>query len=84
MPLNILLTMEQVKYYRSLPLHHSQQESETNDDFSIFEYYLVPSFDFYQEVMSKGSQVEVLEPQGLRNWVRDTAVKMVNIYNLQQ
>lgn len=74
---------DQVKYYRSLPLHHSQQETETNDDFSIFEYYLVPSFDFYQEIMSKGSQVEVLEPQGLRNWVRDTAVKMVNIYNVQ-
>lgn len=71
---------DQVKYYRSLPLHHSQEEIEKADEYSIFEYYVVPSFDFYQEIMSKGDSVEVLAPEGLRGWIRDTAENMVKIY----
>lgn len=74
---------DQVKYYRTLPLHHSQQETETNDRYSIFEYYVVPSFDFYQEIMSKGDLAEVLEPAGLRAWVAETAKNMVEIYKEQ-
>jgi len=70
----------QVKYYRSLPLHQSQQETETTGDYSIFDYFIVPSFDFYQEVMSKGDMVQVIEPSALRDAIRCTAKRMVKIY----
>ena len=36
----------QCKYFRSLPLHHSQKESETHSNYSIFNYRLRPTYDF--------------------------------------
>ena len=72
---------DQVKYYRSLPLHHSQTEVETTDGYSVFQYHVAPSFDFWQEILSKGDTVEVLAPEGFRNWVADTAANMSRLYS---
>ena len=36
----------QVQYTRTLPIHASQKEVETADGYSIFEYYLVPNYEF--------------------------------------
>ena len=77
----ISVDKDQLGYFRSLPLHHSQKEIETNDDFSIFEYKLAPTFDFEQEILSHGASVEVLEPAGLRDWVAADASKMASIYS---
>ena len=41
----------QAKYFRSLPLHPSQQEMETTDEYSIFEYFLVPTFELSKEIL---------------------------------
>ena len=71
----------QVKYYRSLPLHHSQREIETTSDYSIFEYHLATTFDFWQEVLSKGDTVEVLEPSEFRSWVLETIANLNKTYN---
>ncbi len=54
-------------YLRSLPFHVSQQETERTQDYSIFEYYLSPTFDFVQELLLHGDQIEVLAPCELRN-----------------
>ncbi|MBQ2489087.1 MAG: WYL domain-containing protein, partial [Bacteroidales bacterium] len=56
----------QANYFRSLPLHASQQELERNETYSLFSYRLKPTFDFRQELLSHGSAVEVLEPLSLR------------------
>ena len=55
----------QSKYLRTLPLHHSQVEVERNEEYSIFEYRLCPSFDFRQKILSMGGAVEVLAPANL-------------------
>ena len=60
----------QKEYFRTLPLHHSQKEIETEDDFSVFRYYLSPTYDFLQEILSHGCEVEVLSPAHLRDEVR--------------
>ena len=57
----------QANYLRSLPLHHSQKELEHTDDHTLFSYYLRPSFDLVQELLSMGETVEVLEPASLRS-----------------
>ena len=57
---------KQVQYFRSLPLHSSQKEVETNDKYSIFTYFITPDYDFKQDVLSFGDKVEVLEPKELR------------------
>ena len=43
----------QWKYYRTLPLHHSQEEGESTDAYTEFRYKLVPTFDFCRELLSK-------------------------------
>lgn len=56
----------QANYLRTLPLHHSQKEVEKNENHSVFSYFLCPTFDFQQELLSMGETVEVLEPLALR------------------
>lgn len=71
---------DQVKYYKSLPLHSSQKEIEATEDYTIFEYRLVPTYDFEQEVLSKGPTVEVLAPASFRDLIRDDAKAMLARY----
>ena len=68
----------QKEYFRTLPLHHSQEEVENADGYSIFRYYLSPTYDFIQEILSHGSEVEVLSPQHLRDEVRSHAATIVS------
>ena len=71
----------QAKYFRSLPLHDSQKEEETTDSYSVFEYRLVPTFDFKQEVLRQGPFVEVLEPTNFREEIRNNVKAMLERYD---
>ena len=71
---------KQVRYFRSLPLHSSQEEVETHKGYSIFAYYLTPDYDFKQDILSFGYTIEVLEPVGLRDSIAEIAQKMTNNY----
>ncbi len=55
---------------RSLPLHHSQEELENGEDFTTFGFYMSPAYDFIQEILSHGNDIEVLAPVWLRNLVK--------------
>ena len=70
----------QANYFRSLPLHHSQQEVEQSDEYSIFEYFLVPTHEFVREILSNGPAVEVLHPQSLRDEIMDKVERMRDRY----
>ena len=67
-------------YLRTLPLHESQYEIESDDESTLFEYQLKPTLDFYQCVLAMGEQVEVLEPESVRNEMRNFAQNMLNNY----
>ena len=67
-------------YIRSLPLHHSQNEVETTDVGSVFEYFVSPTYDFVQELLSHGPDLEVLEPASLRAEVASAAAEMAKLY----
>jgi hypothetical protein len=67
-------------YLRSLPLHLSQQEIGSADDYSIFLYQVRPTFDFRQALLSKGSEVEVLEPIAFREEMKNEIQNMKNRY----
>lgn len=60
------------EYFRTLPLHHSQQEieSEAGDGYSVFSYYLSPTYDFIHEILYHGYEVEVLSPSHLKGYIR--------------
>ena len=70
----------QANYFRSLPLHASQQELERNETYSLFSYRLKPTFDFRQELLSQGSAIEVLEPLSLRKSMAEEIRGMSALY----
>lgn len=56
---------------RTLPKHPSQKEIATTETYSDFEYFLVPScLDFQQAILKEGNELEVLEPESLRNEIK--------------
>ena len=68
----------QKEYFRTLPLHHSQEEIKNTDEYSIFRYYLSPTYDFVQEILSHGCNVEVLTPKHVRDEVKKHAETIVS------
>ena len=68
----------QAKYFRALPLHHSQSE-ELHDQYSIFHYHMYITYDLIQQLLSYGPEVEVVSPQELR-----VSIKQKLIDNLKQ
>ncbi len=76
----IKVASSQVKYLRSLPLHHSQKETTITPEYSIFEYDLKPTYDFEQEVLSHREDLEVLKPISFRNKMASIIKNMYELY----
>lgn len=69
-----------VQYVRALPFHHSQVEIETNNEYSIFELRMKPTFDFKQELLSRGADIEVLSPLFFREEMLEAADLILRRY----
>lgn len=67
-------------YLRTLPLHESQKEISTDDNSTTFAYDVKPTYDFLQLILHQGSNIEVIEPQELRDKISDIAQKIINYY----
>ena len=67
-------------YLRTLPLHHSQKELRSTPEYADFEFYLRPTFDFRQELLSQGDEVEVLEPASFRKEMMETVSRILERY----
>lgn len=65
----------------SLPLHKSQKEIETQDDYSIFSYYVAADYDLRQDILSFVMEVEVIEPKILREEIKEMIENILNNYN---
>jgi len=71
--LKVYNTHNKCQYLRALPLHHSQKELERHEDYSIFQLTVYPTYDFMQEILSHGDEIEVIQPL----WVRDEFKKKI-------
>jgi predicted DNA-binding transcriptional regulator YafY len=71
---------KQRQYFRTLPLHSSQKETEIAKEHSVFSYFLSPTFDFRMELLSQGGDVEVLSPDWFRNGIKAIVAQMNNLY----
>ncbi len=57
----------------------SQKMVMETSDYTLFQYHLVPTFDFKQEILSRGSTFEVLSPE----WFREEEISaMYKTYGL--
>ncbi|MFK8281896.1 helix-turn-helix transcriptional regulator [Capnocytophaga cynodegmi] len=72
---------EKTKYLKSLPLHHSQKEIKTEDNYTFFEYFLRPTYDFRQEILSHGAEIEVLSPNWFREEIQQIVAEMHKFYS---
>lgn len=79
--IKICIDAMQANYLRTLPLHASQEEIERNDDYSIFRFHMVPSFEFMQELQKYGSNVQVISPESLRSEFAADAESLNDIYS---
>lgn len=70
-------------YLRSLPIHHSQQELESNQEYTDFSLRIVPTFDFIQELLLHRDQLEVLYPKSFRDEMKRIITNMLNRYQPQ-
>ena len=77
----IKVEREQSNYFKSLPLHSSQQVVSEMTDSVIFRLKLAPTYDFIMELLSHGAKVEVLQPQSLRDTMISKIKEMTKIYN---
>ena len=72
-----------VKYLQTLPLHHSQREcvsiKGTVDlfDSTIFEYFVAPTPEFYNAVLSREG-IEIISPYSVRKCVNSRATSIYN------
>ena len=78
----IKVTADQVKYVETLKLHDSQMPIERTPNHTVFQYRLVPTFDFKQELLSRGPAVEVLEPEWFREEIKADIAGMMKNYGL--
>ena len=65
---------------RDLPIHSSQKEIFTSNEYSDFELTLRPTLDFAGYLVSRAGLVKVLEPQSLQDKVRELHQNGLNRY----
>ena len=79
--IEIKVDKDRAKYFRSLPLHHSQQEKEHSEKYTIFTYDLYPTNDFYQALLHEAEHVEVLAPANVRKTMKEKIQAMAEKYS---
>lgn len=70
----------QVDYVRARPVHASQEEVEQGDGWSIFSYWLKPSYNFYQALLWHREKVKVLAPECVREEMREIVQEINKLY----
>ena len=71
----------QAEYLRSTPLHKSQKETYyKRGEFSEFTYKLCVTPELTSQLLAMGENIEVLEPEGLREEIKKRINNMFNFY----
>ncbi len=67
-------------YLSTLPLHESQREVCSDEESTTFSCDVKLTYDFLRLIMQQGDQVEVLEPETLRERMRNFAETLTSYY----
>ena len=77
----VLRAYDSERYFlRDLPLHHTQKEIATEDDYSDFEIVMRPTFDFSSHLLSRGIMLKVIEPQWLADEIYEMHMQAAEMY----
>lgn len=78
--LKVWLDKKKDKYLQALPLHHSQEVVEQTEHYVIFRYFLRPTYDFQQEILSNGADIEVCSPIWFREQIKRVITEQLKFY----
>lgn len=67
-------------YLRDLPLHHSQREIKSTEEYCDFELRLKITSDFKAKLLSRGEWIEILEPKTLAEEIIEWHQKAIDRY----
>lgn len=67
-------------YMRDLPLHHSQREINSTEEYADFEIQVRPTSDFKTKLLSRGEWLEVIEPKSLAEEIVEWHKKAIERY----
>lgn len=76
----IRTTLREAAYLEDLPLHPSQMLLSKDSRSCVFAMTLIPNPGFIMELCGRGDRLEVLEPESLRNAVREELKKALSQY----
>ncbi len=76
----IRVTKDHVPYMQSLPIHHSQKLLQHTKEYSDFELYVAPTYDFIMRLLQVGTMIEVIKPLSLRKTMKEKISEMLKMY----
>ncbi len=74
------ISPDQAKYFKTLPLHASQQIVRDDDTEFIIDIEVSPNYELIQRILMHGDGVRVLEPTSLVNEVKSTLSRALARY----
>ena len=82
-PVRLLLNAygQGADYLRTLPIHESQRELPSDEEgVGRFELQVCPTYDLYQLLLAMSDQIEVVEPQSVREEMYNFAKTLMAYY----
>ena len=73
-------TLREAAYLQDLPLHPSQVFLGTEGDFCLFALRVIPNPNFIMELIKHGKRLEILEPESLREQVKQELRNALKLY----
>lgn len=70
----------EARYLRDLPIHRSQQETETSVESSEFSIFVTPNTSLYLEFLRHGPNIEVISPENVREKMAELTQQMASRY----
>ena len=67
-------------YMRDLPLHSTQHEIASTDEYTDYELILRPSSDFYTPILARAASLKVIEPQWLADEIKRQHAEAAELY----
>ncbi len=67
-------------YVETLPIHSSQKEIDRGEDYITFEMNVRVNFELIQQLLMQVDQIEVLEPQSLRDKMARIGKRIMNMH----
>lgn len=67
-------------YLRDLPIHQSQKEIFRNNEYTDYEVFMRPTYDFKAHIIGRGQFVKIIEPKELADDIKQMLLAAVSRY----